>query len=75
MDELEQALERERKAGHLEGQVEAMEKMIINVRENHGHRLDHHDKRLSIQERISWGLIGIIGFIEFMEAYKSFMDQ
>lgn len=62
-DELEAA----RQAGRIEGQIDALEKM--QHRQND--RLDHHDRRLSTQEKITWGILGAIALIQSIDAIRT----
>ena len=47
--------------GLQEGKLQALERMTLH----HADRIDHHEKRLQMQERITYGILGAIAFIEF----------
>lgn len=64
-DELESA----RREGIVQGQLQAIEKMLAS----HSDRLDHHDKRLSVQEKITWGILGAFALVTAIDAIKSFV--
>jgi len=65
----EDDLEAARQAGRLEGQIDAIEKM----QQHQSIRLDSHDKRISTQEKITWGLLGAIALIQFYDTIRAFM--
>lgn len=63
-DEIEAARQR----GRIEGQIDAIEKMQRQQNE----RLDSHERRLAMQEKITWGLLGAIALVQSMDAIKLF---
>jgi len=58
------------KAGREQGRMDAMEK---NQRA-HADWLKHLDKRMQIQERITYGLLGTVAFIEFLPSIKAMFN-
>jgi len=67
MNEIEEAHQR----GRTEGQIEAIEKMQLqqNV------RLDSHEKRLALQEKITWMLLGAIALIQILPFLQAIMGH
>ena len=53
-------------AGRRDGRIEALERS----HKEHGDRLDSHEKRLQIQEKITYALLGAIALIELIPAIK-----
>lgn len=56
--------------GLLEGQIDAMEK----IQSHHADRLDHHEKRLTAQERISFGLLGALVLLEVLPTIRAAIE-
>ena len=56
--------------GLMKGKLEALEKTLSH----HSTRIDHHEARLQIAERILYGLIGALALIEFLPALKRLME-
>lgn len=53
-------------AGKRDGKIEALEDVISR----HNERLDHHERRLAMQEKITYGLIGAIALANFLPDIK-----
>jgi len=66
-DELEAA----RQQGRVEGQLDAIEKMLSQTKE----RLDSQERRLALQEKITWGLLGAIALVQSMDVIRLFGEQ
>lgn len=62
-------IEAARQRGRIEGQIEAIEKM----QQLQNGRLDLHDKRISIQERITWGILGAVALVQSVDVIKSLL--
>jgi len=56
-------------AGLRDGKIEALEAMQ-NAQND---RLDHHDGRLHLQERITYGILGAIFFMQFFPAIQGWL--
>lgn len=56
--------------GLRDGRLAALERLHVETEK----RLDHHDKRLHMQERITFGLLGAVALIEFMPAIDRIMQ-
>jgi len=55
--------------GRRDGRIEALEHMQLSQ----GLRLDHHERRLQVMERITYGLIGAIALAEFLPAIRAIL--
>ena len=66
-DEVEAA----RQQGRVEGQLDAIEKMLSQTKE----RLDSQERRLALQEKITWGLLGAIALVQSMDVIRLFGEQ
>jgi len=53
-------------AGKRAGKIEEFERLLCA----HNARLDQHERRLQIQERITYGLLGAIALIELAPVIK-----
>lgn len=53
-------------AGKRDGKIEALEDVISR----HNERLDYHERRLAMQEKITYGLIGAIALANFLPDIK-----
>lgn len=56
--------------GLRDGRLSALEAMLSR----HGERLDGHAKRLHIQERLAYGLMGAIFLLELAPALQRFFN-
>lgn len=56
-------------AGRRDGEIRALE----IIQRTHSDRLDHHERRLQMQERITYGLIGAIFLAEFLPTLRELM--
>jgi len=59
-----------RQQGRLQGQIEAMEKMQVTQNS----RINDLDKRMSTQEKITWGILGAIAFIQSVDMIKAVLQ-
>ena len=57
-------------AGLRDGKIEALERIVSG----HDDRFDHHERRLSIMERMLYGLIGAFVLIELLPAIKELIN-
>lgn len=55
--------------GRRDGKIEAMEKVL----NSHDSRLDDHDDRFKILERITYGVLGAIFLINFLPKLQAFL--
>ena len=62
-------IEAARQRGRIEGQLEAIEKM----QHIQNDRLDFHERRLTIQERITWGILGAVALVQSADMIKTFL--
>lgn len=53
-------------AGKRDGKIEALEDLMSQ----HSNRLDIHERRLAMQEKITYGLIGAIALANFLPDIK-----
>ena len=58
-------------AGRRDGELKALE----IIQRNHSERLDHHERRLQMQERITYGLIGAIALAEFLPTIREILQH
>ena len=62
-------LEAARQAGKLEGQIEAIENMLVMQNT----KLEQHDKRIAIQEKITWAILGAITLIQSSDLIRAYL--
>ena len=58
-------------SGKRDGRIQALEAMQARL----ANRLDSHEKRLQLQEKITYGLLGAISLIEFGPAIKGLIGS
>jgi len=59
--------------GYEEGRRDERVESLKTLQKDHSERLDHHEKRLQMQERITYGLIGAIALAEFLPTLRSLL--
>ena len=55
--------------GVRDGRISALEKIQIA----HDDRFDHHDRRISVLEKLSYAVIGIIAFIQVIPLFTKLL--
>ena len=56
--------------GMRDGKIEAVE----SIQAHQGRRLDNHEHRLSSLEKVMYGVMAIVVFIEFWPQFQSFLS-
>ena len=66
-----EAFIRGKEEGLKEGKISAMEAILARVHE----RLDEHNRRLTSQEKVSYGLLGIVAFVQILPLLSNIFEK
>lgn len=58
-------------AGLRDGRIEALNQVL----QHHNERLDKHERRLILQERVTFGLLGAIALLEFLPILQKLLSN
>jgi hypothetical protein len=56
--------------GLRDGRIDALERMVSH----HNDRLDHHERRLQMIERIIYAMVGALALVELLPALKGILS-
>ena len=61
--------------GLRDGRLISLENSIKELTRAHNERFQHHDKRITTQERITFGLLGAITLLQLMPFIERVLDK